>query len=254
MRKLGVLLLGAALAMGGFTVAREYQAIKKSGTIRIATEGAFPPYNFMVGRQLTGFEYDLGNAIAKKMGLKAEWVTLPFDSLLIGLDQERFDFVIASHGITPERQKKVDFARPHYCTGGVIVSKAGGPKTAADLAGKTVAVQVGTTYLENVRKVAGVREVKTFQKDTDAQQNLVSGRVDAWVTDKGVAGYASKRNPKAGLVLGDELFTEKVAIAVRKNNSSLLGAINSALIGLENDGGYKAISERWFGVDVSCKS
>lgn len=247
------MLAGAVLAASGLAVAREYQAIKSSGTIRMATEGAFPPYNFMVGRQLSGFEYDLGNAIARKLGLKVEWVTLPFDSLLIGLNQDRFDLVIASHGITPERQRAVDFARPHYCTGGVIVSKANGPRTAADLAGKSVAVQVGTTYLENVRKVPGVGEVRTFETDTDAQQNLVAGRVDAWVTDKGVAGYASKRNPNAGLVLGSELFTEKVAIAVKKNNSGLRGAINSALIGLENDGSYKAISERWFGVDVRCK-
>ena len=142
--------------------ARTWDAIKQSGTIKIATEGAFPPFNFFKGKTLTGFEVDLGTAIGKGLGLKVEWVTQPFDNLLIGLNQDRYDFVIASHGVTPERQKAVDFANPHYCTGGAIVSKVGGPKTVADLKGRSVAVQVGTTYLENVQKVSGIGKVSTF--------------------------------------------------------------------------------------------
>ena len=69
--------------------ARTWDAIKQSGTIKIATEGAFPPFNFFKGKTLTGFEVDLGTAIGKGLGLKVEWVTQPFDNLLIGLNQDR---------------------------------------------------------------------------------------------------------------------------------------------------------------------
>ncbi|MFC4455716.1 ABC transporter substrate-binding protein [Deinococcus sonorensis] len=240
------------LALLGSTQARTWDEIKSSGTIKIATEGAFPPFNYFEGKKLTGFEVDLGNALAKQLGVKVEWITQPFDNLLIGLNQNRYDFVIASHGITPERQKAVDFSNPHYCTGGAIVSRVGGPKTAADLKGKTVAVQVGTTYLENVQKVAGVGSVKTFPKDTDAQAALMAGRVDAWVGDKFSALDVVKAQ-KGKLQQGDLLFQEKIAMAVKKNNTTLTKQLNTALSALESNGVYAKLSKQYFAQDVRCK-
>ena len=108
--------------------ARTFDEIKSSGKIIIATEGAYPPFNYFQGSQLTGFEVDLGNAIAKKMGLQVEWKALSFDALLAGLRQDRWDVVIASFGITEERAKAVTFTQPHYCSGGVIVSRDGSIK------------------------------------------------------------------------------------------------------------------------------
>ena len=139
-----MLLSLTALALLGSTAqARTWADIQKSGTIKIATEGAFPPFNLMKGKTPTGFEVELAEVLAKQLGLKVQWTIQPFDSLLIGLNQDRYDFVIASHGITPERQKAVDFSNPHYCTGGAIVTRPGGPLTAKALSGKSVAVQVG---------------------------------------------------------------------------------------------------------------
>lgn len=200
-----ILTLAALSLLAPLAQARSWDAIKASGTVKVATEGAFPPFNYFKGKQLTGFEVDLGTALAKQLGVGVEWVTQPFDNLLIGLGQDRYDFVIASHGITPARQKAVDFANPHYCTGGAIVSKVGGPKTAADLKGKTVAVQVGTTYLDNVQKVPGVGSVKTFPQDTAAQAALLAGRVDAWVGDKFTALDVVKAQ-KGRFQQGDLLF------------------------------------------------
>jgi polar amino acid transport system substrate-binding protein len=232
--------------------ARTWDAIKASGTIKIATEGAFPPFNFFEGKKLTGFEVDLGTAIGKQLGVKVEWVTQPFDNLLIGLNQDRYDFVIASHGITPERQKAVDFSNPHYCTGGAIVSKVGGPKMVADLKGKSAAVQVGTTYLENVQKVAGIGKVSTFPKDTDAQAALMAGRVDVWVGDKFSALDVVKAQ-KGKLQLGDLLFQERIAMAVKKGNSSLLTQLNAGLGTALKDGAYAKLSKQYFGSDIRCK-
>ncbi|MBZ9711667.1 ABC transporter substrate-binding protein [Deinococcus multiflagellatus] len=248
-----LLSLAALTLLASGAQARTWEAIKQSGTIKIATEGAFPPFNILKGKQLTGFEVELAEALAKQLGLKVQWVTQPFDNLLIGLQQDRYDFVIASHGITPERAKAVDFANPHYCTGGAIVSKVGGPKTAADLKGKTVAVQVGTTYLENVRKVAGVKDVKTFPKDTDAQAALMAGRVDAWVGDK-FTGLDLVKAQKGKLVAGDLLFSERIGMAVKKGNAGLLKELNAALAKAMSNGTYAKLSTKYFGTDVRCKN
>ncbi len=232
--------------------ARTWDAIKQSGTIKIATEGAFVPFNYFEGKKLTGFEVDLGTALGKQMGVKVEWVTQPFDNLLIGLNQDRYDFVIASHGITPERQKAVDFSNPHYCTGGAIVAKVGGPKTVADLKGKSVAVQVGTTYLDGVQKVAGVGKVSTFPKDTDAQAALMGGRVDAWVSDKFV-GLDAVKAQKGKLQLGDLLFQEKDGMPVKKGNTTLTTQLNLALAALQSNGTYAKLSQQYFAQDIRCK-
>jgi len=254
MRKGWVLLLVLALG-AAFAQVRSFEEIKRSGEIRIGTEGAFPPFNYFDERnQLTGFEVDLGNAIAERLGLKPRWIAQSFDTLLIQLNQGRFDFVIASHGITEERAKAVDFTNPHYCTGGVIVSRKGGPRTAKDLQGKVVGVQVGTTYMEAAQKIPGIKEVRTYQRDPDALQDLLAGRIDAWITDRFVAKEAIKeRKLENTLQVGELVFQERVAMAVAKGNKSLLDALNRALAELMQDGTYARISQKWFGEDVRCR-
>ena len=247
-----LLALTALTLLATAAQARTWDQIKASGTIKIATEGAFKPFNYFEGSKLTGFEVDLADAIAKQLGLKVEWITQPFDNLLIGLNQDRYDFVIASHGITPERAKAVDFSDPHYCTGGAIVSRVGGPKTVADLKGKTVAVQVGTSYLDNVKKVSGVKDIKTFPKDTDAQAALMAGRVDAWVSDK-FLGLDAVKASGGKIVQGNLLFNEKIAMAVKKGNSSLLKELNATLTKLESNGEYAKLSNQYFGEDIRCR-
>ena len=250
--KRALLTLTALTLLTGTAHARTWEAIKSSGTIKIATEGAFPPFNMLKGTQVTGFEVDLANAMAKRLGLKVQWVTQPFDNLLIGLNADRYDFVIASHGVTPERAKAVDFSQPHYCTGGAIVTRPGGPTTAAALKGQKVGVQVGTSYLTSVRKVAGVGEIKTYPKDTDVMAALMAGRVNAWVSDRFV-GLEAVKAQKGKLVQGDLLFKEQIAMAVKKGNSGLLKELNAALSRALSDGTYARISNTYFGQDIRCK-
>ena len=232
--------------------ARSAAEIRKAGKIIIATEGQFAPFNYFQGTRLTGFEVEVAEAIAARMGLKVEWKALSFDALLTGLRQDRWDLVIASHGITDERARAVTFTDPHYCSGGVIIAKDGAVKTAADLTGKVVAVQTGTTYMENVKRVSAVKAVKNFPQDTDARAALVSGRVDAWVTDRFVALKSLSANPGAGMKMGDFLFVERIAAAVAKGNASLAGEINQALAAIQSDGSYAAISRKWFNEDIRC--
>jgi len=245
-----------ATALLGLVVqadARTVDEIKKDGKIIIATEGQFAPFNYFQGAKLTGFEVEVAEAVAAKMGLKVEWKALSFDALLTGLRQDRWDMVIASHGITDERAKAVTFTEPHYCSGGVIMAKDPAIKSAKDLAGKVVAVQTGTTYLENVKKVSAVKEVKNFPQDTDARAALVSGRVDAWVTDRFVALNSLNAAPGAGMKMGDFLFIERIASAVAKGNAGLASEVNKALAAIQADGSYAAISKKWFNEDIRCK-
>ena len=251
--KSGVLIAAALCVLAPATQARSIDDIKKDGKIIIATEGQFAPFNYFQGAKLTGFEVDVAEAVAAKMGLKVEWKALSFDALLTGLRQDRWDMVIASHGITDERAKAVTFTDPHYCSGGVIIAKDAAIKTAADLSGKVISVQTGTTYLENVKKVSAVKEVKNFPQDTDARAALVSGRVDAWVTDRFVALNSLSANPGAGMKMGDFLFIERIASAVAKGNTGLAAEVNKALAAVMADGSYAAMSKKWFNEDIRCK-
>jgi polar amino acid transport system substrate-binding protein len=233
--------------------ARTLEDVKKDGKMIVATEGQFAPFNYFQGSTLTGFEVELAEMVAKKMGVTIEWKALSFDALLAGLRQDRWDLAIASHGITDERAKAVTFANPHYCSGGVIVSLSKAVSKVADLNGKQVSVQTGTTYLENVKKLSGVKEVKNFPQDTDARSAMLSRRVDAWVTDKFVAATAMKSNAGAGMVMGDFVFVERIAAAVSKGNSTLAQGYNKALGEVMADPAYAALSNKYFSEDVRCK-
>jgi polar amino acid transport system substrate-binding protein len=197
-------------------------------------------------------EIELAEALAKKMGVGLEWRALAFDALLAGLRQDRWDMVIASFGVTEERSRAVTFANPHYCSGGVVVAKDPAIRTAKDLDGKVVAVQTGTTYLQQVQKLPGV-QLKNFPRDTDARAALVGGRVQAWVTDKFVAKAAVESDPGAGLHLGDFVFVEKIAPAVKKGNTSLVAAIDTALADVMADGTYEALSKKYLKEDIRCR-
>lgn len=246
-------LAGLALCAAVAAPARPLADIQRSGKLLVATEGAFAPFNHFEAGKLTGFEVEVAELVAKKMGLAVEWKTLGFDALLTGLGQDRWDLVIASHGITEERAKAVDFMAPHYCSGGLIVAKNPAIRTGKDLAGKVVAVQTGTTYLENLKKLAQVKEVKNFPGDGDARAALVTGRVDAWVSDRFVALEALRKNPGLKLHAGELLFTERIAAASAKGNTSLQQAWNKGLQAALADGSYAQVSRKYFGEDVRCK-
>ena len=247
------LVVACGLGLAAVAQARSFEQIKQDGTLRIATEGQFSPFNYFVGSKLTGFEVELAEAWAARLGLKVEWKALSFDALLAGLRQDRWDVVIASHGITEERAKAVTFADPHYCSGGMVVAKDAAIRGAKDLAGKTVSVQTGTTYLDSVKKVPGIKQVTNFPQDSDARSALLTGRADAWVTERFTAMNAIAANPGAGMKLGEFLFVERIAAAVAKGNSSVAAAINKTLAAMLADGSYEALSKKWFKEDIRCK-
>ena len=245
----------ATLALLGSSVAhaRSLDAIQKDGTIRVATEGYYAPFAYFEGKQLTGFEVDLAELLVQKMGLKIEWRTISFDALLTGLKQDRWDLVISSHGITPERQKAVNFTAPHYCSGAQVVATDAAIKSAKDLAGKTVSAQTGTTYLEYVQKnVPDVKRVVNFPTNEAALNALMTKRADAWVTERFLAKEMLQKNPNIKFHQGDLLFVEQIAAAVGKDNQALADAWNKAFAQALQDGSYAKISQKWFQEDIRC--
>ncbi|MFG0640403.1 ABC transporter substrate-binding protein [Delftia sp. WSY_22] len=245
----------AALALWTAAVvqARPFDAIQKEGTLRLATEGYYAPFAHFEGKQLTGFEVELAQMLAGKMGVKYEWKTISFDALLTGLQQDRWDLVISSHGITPEREKAVTFTQPHYCSGGIVMSLDPAIRSAKDLAGKTVSVQTGSTYLQYMEKnVTGIKRLVNFPTNEAARNALLSKRVDAWVTERFIAKELQQKNPNAQLKQGEMLLVERIAAAVAKDNKSLADAWNKAFKDALADGSYAKLSQKYFHEDIRC--
>lgn len=232
--------------------ARDLEEIRQSGTLMIATEAYFAPFAFYEGETLTGFEVDVANAIAAKMGLTPEWTNVGFDALLTGLQQGRWDWVVASMTPTPERLEAADWVAPHYCSGMVGVGR---PEvvTAEGMTGTTAAAQTGSVYIDRATTMGIFGNLVNFPQDTDARMAMMSGRADVWLTDALVAAEAVAANPDAGIVASEVLVEDRVASAVQKGNADLAAALSTALSAVIADGTYAEISQRWFGSDISCK-
>lgn len=253
---ISTLFASGLLALSGLSPAygRDWDVIKNSGTLVAATEGGFFPFNYFEGSKLTGFEVELAEAIARKLALKVDWRVVPFDAQLAAIRQDRFDFAIASHGYTEERARSVDFANPHYCTGGQIAALKGGPLTMAALRGKTVGTQLATSYFDSARKIDGVKDVKTYKADSDAFSALKARKVDAWISDKWLIKSTLEKNADSGVVAGEQVFVERVSMILRKNNKALGDQLNRALAELMKEGTYAALSQKYFKADLSCPS
>jgi polar amino acid transport system substrate-binding protein len=245
-----VLPLLCSLYAWNTALARDVKEILQTGTINVATEGAFPPFNFVKDSKISGFEVDLVDAMAKTLKISAQFKTLGFDGLLIGLNQGKYDLVAASHAITPERAKVVDFLPPHYCSGAVLVSLKEKKFGMKDLAGKTVATQVSSIYPKWIETHLPSAKLKVFPSETDAIQALSAGKVDAAITERFLAKQFAKTHPEVHL--GERVHEERNAMAVRKGNTELRERLTTALQKVVQDGTYRELSLKYFGEDIRC--
>ena len=245
---LAAALVGAVLP----AEARDWKTIQSGGVLLATTEGSFAPFNYFENGKLTGFEVELAEAVAQKLKLKLEWKPLPFDAQLAAVSQDRFDFAISSHGYTEARARAVDFADPHYCTGGQIGAPRGGPLTPAALQGHSVGVLLGSTYVEAARKIAGVGEIKTYKSEPEVFSALISHKVDAWISDRLLMRATLARHPEAGITLGDAVFVERVSMILHKDNPELRSQLNRGLAETMRDGTYARLSQKYFQSDIAC--
>ncbi len=249
-------LLAAAPAAQAAT--DDLAAIQKAGVLRIGTEGTYAPFSFHDPKdnKLVGFDVDIGRAIAKQLGVKAEFVEGKWDGLIAGLDVNRYDVVINQVGISAERQAKFDFSKPYIASSAALIVREDNDTihSFADLKGKRSA----NTITSNFGKLAqrSGAEVVPVQGFNDAIALLTSGRVDATVNDELSFLDFKHQQPKAKVkVVATDNSAEfgQSGVLMRKDQPALKAAVDKALDALRDDGTYKQISERYFGEDLSTK-
>ena len=114
-------------------------------------------------------------------------------------------------------------------------------------------VQLATSYFDAAKKIEGVKDVKTYKSDPEAFSALRAKKIDAWISDKFTVMETLKKNPKAGIVSGDQVFVERVSLITRKNNKEFMDQINTTIAALIGDGTFATISQKYFNSDITCK-
>ncbi len=229
------------------------ETIKQSGKLRIGTEGTYAPFTYHDEKgTLTGFDVDLGREIAKRLGVKPEFIETKWDGMIAGLDAKRFDVVMNEVSINAERKAKYDFSDPYIASKAVLIVKDNNQdiKKLADLKGK----KAGQSLTSNLNQIAKDNGATIVQVDgfNQAIDLLLSGRIDATVNDKLSYLDFKTRRPDAPIKVVDETDTGSTsAVLMNKNNNELRDAINQALADMKKDGTYLAISKKYFGTDVS---
>lgn len=214
-----------------------------------ANSGAYKPFSFDDGGKIVGFDVDIANEVAKRIGRKPVMQSpVPFDALIQGLTAGKYNALVASHGITDERKKVVDFSRPYYRSGAqIFVADSNSEvKGASDLKGKKIGVVKASTYLELANTLTDESKVTTYDSDVIALADLRTGRVDAVITDKLVGLIAKSGSGLEIKAIGDVLKQDEMGIVVQKGDTELLSSINTALDAMIADGTYEEISMRWF--------
>lgn len=224
------------------------------GTLVVAMSGEFQPFSYFEGNTLTGFDYDIGAAVAEEMGLEIQGETAAFSSLIGGVQANRYDVIIGSMTPTEERAEAVSFTNAYYTDGAQAFVPAGTDctdVTAMDAA--TVGVATGTTYASWLEENGGdwVGEVRSFDSDVVALRDLGTGRLDAVITGRMTGLYQIEEAGLEAVACGDPLYTESPAFAVKKGNDALVEELNAALDTIIEDGTYAELSEKYFGEDLS---
>ena len=188
--KLAALVLSLIVAVTAFVgcgKGNSLEAVQKKGVLTVATSPDFPPFESLDGDRIVGIEVDILEKIAETLGVEIKFEQMDFDSVLPGVQAGKFDVGMSGITVTAEREKNADFTDPYFMAAQAIVVMEDSDITCkADLEGKSVSVQTGTTA-ESCTCMENGYDVQAFQANNDAASALTSGKVDAWVVDNEVA-------------------------------------------------------------------
>jgi polar amino acid transport system substrate-binding protein len=240
-------------------------AVKSKGTLKVATDPTYAPDEFTAadGKTIIGFDPELAQALAAKMGMKATVVNATFDSIIPGLAAKKYDLALSSHNDTKERQRVVDFV-DYFSAGSSFYTKAqGGPAigTLDDLCAHAVAVEKGTTQADDAIaqdkkcKAAGKPGLRSlvFPDQNAANLALSSGRADVGMADTPVAAYIVKKSGGQFKLVGKSYAVAPHGIAVPKD-SGLAKPVQAALKALIADGSYQRILAKWGVSEIAIKT
>ncbi len=249
---LALALAGAALING--------QAFAE--TLKIGTEGAYPPFNFQDSTgKLGGFDVEIGLALCEKMKVECEVVAQDWDGIIPGLIAKKYDMIIASMFITEERKKQVAFSDPYYLAAMTHAAPKGAgitDFTNEGMKGKTIGAQSGTTQADYVAAVYPDADIKLYPTQDEVNLDMANGRLDLQVGDMiPLLDWVTKNEDgKAcceliGKPITDPKFVgEGVGIAVRQDDNDLREKLNAALKAIREDGTYQKINDKYFSIDI----
>ncbi len=253
-------LFTAGLAMAAFGVIAGGASAHEEKTVRIGTEGAYPPFNSIdPSGKLIGFDIDIAKALCKAAHFGCEFVIQDWDGMIPGLLAKKYDAIIASMSITEERKKKVDFTGKYYNTPAKFIAPKGKNYTitAEGLAGKSVAVQRATTHENFLRDNFPGMDIRVYATQDEANADLVAGRVDLGHADSVALmdGFISTDAGQGFEFVGPDYnipqwHGDGAGIAVRKGSDELRMALDKAIDEIRADGTYQKINAKYFDFDV----
>lgn len=217
---------------------------EEKDTLVVATNAEFPPYEYYEGQDIVGIDVEIMKAVGEKLGMEVTVEDMAFDSIIPAIQSGKADIGAAGMTVTEDRLANVDFTDTYCHASQAIIVNASNEeiKTADDLTGKTIGVQLGTTgdmYAGDVTE-----NVERYNKGFEAAMAVAQGKIDAVVIDDQVAKSLAEGNDQLKVL--DEPFTEEdYAIAVKKGNTELVEKINGALTELKEDGTIQSIIDKY---------
>ena len=214
----------------------------------VAFNPEYPPFEYVDGSEFAGYDVDLIKAVAEKAGFEIEFEAMEFAAVIAAVQTNPNTIGVSGISITDERKESVNFSDGYINAGLIVIVKDGsGLATAADLAGKTIGAQLGTTSDYAAEEITGQANVSTYNTFLNAIMDLQGDKLDAVIVDKpvGMAILASLKDDS--LVMVDMgLQADWYGIEVNKENTELLDKINAALKELEAEGFYEELAVKYF--------
>ncbi|HVF69583.1 MAG TPA: basic amino acid ABC transporter substrate-binding protein, partial [Xanthomonadales bacterium] len=213
--------------------------------IIVGTDPTLQPMEYIAEGKFVGYDIDLANSLGKELGAKVEFKNIVFDNLFTALEQKKIDMIISAVTITEERKQKYKFSDPYLNAGQVIIGKIDDDsvKSTADLKGKKIAVQKGTTNEESALKYTASNLVIRYPDFEQATQALVDGKVDAIFTDLPSAKGITVTNPT--LKIASDPFTDEYYGIVFRKDESMVKQVNDALTSLRIKGTLTDLKQKW---------
>lgn len=252
---IGILLLGTQL----FATDNSLEKIKKQGKIIVGLDDTFAPMGFRdKDGNIIGFDIDLATEVAKRIGVKVEFLPCDWDGILFSLNSKKIDLIWNGLTVTEKRKENIIFSEPYFIGNQTIITTPNtGIKNSSDLSGKTVGTQTGSSSyfaLEKTASFKSIKEVRNYPENVSALLDLQSGRLDAVVMDSVTGEYYltiqnRKSNKTVFIAIPENLNTEqeKIAVGIRKTDIELKKIIDSTLNDMRADGTFDSIYKKWFG-------
>lgn len=224
--------------------------------IVVGLDDNFPPMGFRNEKnEIVGFDIDMAREAAKRMGVEVEFKPIDWSAKEAELSAKRVDALWNGLTITEDRKKNIGFTAPYMENHQIVVVSAQSTiKTKADLAGKVLGAQEGSSAVDAVKKEDAVfksfKDFKTFGDNVAALMDISTGRLDAVVVDEVVGRYYVAKKPQDYAVLDEHFGTEDYGVGVRKEDSDLQGKLDKALADMKQDGAAAKIAEQWFGKNI----